>query len=221
MPSTRPLFETLVDPAHLERAARLTMRGKRNRPDVGRFLVDRLGRLAALRQALVDGTWSPQGFDLLRIRDPKPRIIARAPLLDRVVHTALVEALRPRFDPSLMPGDYACRPGYGTHRAVRRLQMFMQRHRFAVHLDVRECSPSIDIAMVSALVRRRVRDPRFLAVLDRVLADGPPLYRLPAVRRHARLDADWPPPGRGCWGLTTTRPATPWALPNTMVRAAK
>jgi len=197
MTRARPLFDILVDPAHLARAARLTMRGKRSRPDVGRFLVDRLGHLAALRRALIDGTWAPEGFDLLRIRDPKPRIIARAPLIDRVVHTALVEALRPRFDRSLMPGDYACRPGFGTHRAVRRLQMFMQSHRFAVHLDVKACFPSTDITILSALVRRRVRDARFLAVLERVLAGGPPLYRLPAVRRHARLTDDWPPPGRG------------------------
>ncbi|MCA9542457.1 MAG: RNA-directed DNA polymerase, partial [Myxococcales bacterium] len=96
-----------------------------------------------------------------------------------------------------MREDFACRKGYGTHRAVLWLQHLLRRHRFVVHLDIRACFPSVDLSILGRLVRRRIDDGRFLAVLDRVLADGPPLYARPEVRRHARLNDDWPPPGRG------------------------
>jgi RNA-directed DNA polymerase len=190
-------FERLVDPVHLERAARLTTRGKRRRADVAWFLFRQIEALDHLHRALLAGTWQPGGFELLYLRDPKPRVIARSSVEDRVVHTALVSLLEPVFMPSAMPEDYACRPGFGTERAVLRVRELMRRHRFAVHLDVRAFFPSIEVDLLVGLVRRRVRDARFLAVLKAVLDAGRGLYDTPRARAWARLPPAWPPPGRG------------------------
>ena len=51
----RSLFETLVDPDHLDHAARFTVRGKRRRPDVAWFLYDREPLLSGSPSVL---TWS-------------------------------------------------------------------------------------------------------------------------------------------------------------------
>lgn len=197
MRTYRKLFPRLCDPEHLDSAAELTVRGKRRRRDVAWFLFRREAELSRLRATLVSGRYRPEGFELVTIRDPKPRLIARVPILERVLHTALVKVMEPVFLPGLLPEAYACRPGYGTHRAVLKLQELMRRHRFALHLDVRSYFPSIDLELLYGLLAAKIRDRRFLAVVESVLAAGRGLYDTPFARRRAALDPDWPPPGRG------------------------
>lgn len=124
-------------------------------------------------------------------------LIARAPFADRVVHAALAAEIEPAFAPSFAPEDYACRTGYGAHRAQLRLREHLKEHRFALHLDVRAYFPSIDVERLRGILAARIRDTAFLAVVDRVLDSGRGLYDASGVRAFARLAPDWPPPGRG------------------------
>jgi hypothetical protein len=197
MYSTTGLHARLCDPDHLDTAAAATTRGKRRRPDVAWFLFRREAALAALREDLLADRYRPAGFELLYVHEPKARVISRAPVLDRVVHTALVHLMEPVLTRSVLPESFACRRGLGTHRAVLRLLALVRRHRFAVHLDVRGYFPSIDLDLLRGLLRRRIRDERFLAVVDAVLEAGARVYATPRARAHARLSASWPPPGRG------------------------
>ena len=197
MRTVRCLFDRLCDPDHLDRAARATVHGKRRRRDVAFFLFRRHEILARLAEDLRTECWRPSPFDLVAIRDPKPRLIARVSLADRIVHTALVMLMEPALTRGLMPEAFACRTGLGTHRAVLRLLVLMRAHRFAVHLDIRSYFPSIDTEILKRLLGRRIRDRRFLAVLDRVIDEGRGLYDPPWARRAAGVDPDWPPPGRG------------------------
>ncbi len=197
MKTWRGLFDRLIDPEAFERAALAACRGKRARPDIAWFLFRREAVLARLRADLAAGTWRPGGFTLLPLRDPKPRLIARAPIEDRLVHAGLVRAMTPALLGSLTDDAFACRPGYGTHRAVLRLQAHARRFRFALHLDVRSYFPSVDLAILQRLLARRIRDRRFLEVVARVLESGRGLYDAPAVRTFSDFDADWPPPGQG------------------------
>ncbi len=197
MKSIGGLFERLCDPAHLDEAVTRATRGKRRRPDVAWLLFCRESEVARLAHQLRTLTWHPGGFDLIRVRDPKPRVIARASIEDRVVHTALVQLIEPVFVRSLTDDTFACRRGMGTHRAVLRLLELVRRHPFALHLDIRSYFPSIDLALLRGLIERRVRDPRFMEVIDRILRSGAGLHDAPSVRRYARIDPDRPPPGRG------------------------
>lgn len=191
------LFERLCDLDTLNRAIDRTVSGKRGSRAVARFLVDRSLHLAHLARALTAETWSPTELSLLRLRDPKPRVIAVAPVADRVVATAVTDLLMAEFERTLAPSDFGCRPEFGTHRAILRLKALMRRLPFVVHLDVRAYFPSIDPALLLGLVRRRVSDERLMRVVSALVAQGAPLYALPEVRRHAGLTPDWPPPGRG------------------------
>jgi retron-type reverse transcriptase len=197
MKTARRLFPRLCDPEHLDRAATATVRGKRRRCDVASFLFQREDVLARLQADLAAGRYQPGRADLVSIRDPKPRLITRMPIADRIVHTALVHLMEPVFLPGLRPEAYACREGFGTHRAVLRLWEMLRRRRFVLHLDIKSYFPSIDLAILRGLLARRIHDERFLAVVDRVLTAGAGLYDTPTARAAARLSPDWPPPGRG------------------------
>ena len=195
--TVRGLFAQLCDPAHLERALALTVRGKRRRPAVAWALFRREALVAELAASLADGTWRPRGARLLQIRDPKPRLICCVPVEDRVVHTALVLLLTPTLTRPLRPEAMACRPGLGAHRAVLALWGLLRRHRYALHLDIRAYFPSVDHDILRGLLARRVRDRPFLDVMDRVLEADRGLYDRPEARAWAGLTPDWPPPGRG------------------------
>jgi hypothetical protein len=195
--TVRRLFARLTDPGHLDRAADLTVRGKRRRADVAWFLFRREAELARLQAELAAGRYRPEGFELVTIRDPKPRLIARVPIADRVVQTALVDLMQSHFLRSLRPEAYACRPGFGTHRAVLRLLELVRRYPVTLHLDIRNYFPSIDRELLRNLVAMRIRDRQFLAVIERVLAASAGIYDRPEARAAAGLGEDWPPPSRG------------------------
>lgn len=195
MRSWTRLHETLLDPDHLDHAARLTTRGKRRRADVALFLFRREEVLADLGARLADGSWRPAPIELVRVRDPKPRLIARSPVADWIVHTALVNAMEPALTTSLRPECFACREGMGTHRAAIRLLELARRHRYVLHLDIRAYFPSVDLDILRGLLARRIRDARFLAILDQVLRGGDGLYAAPWARAWLRLEEA--PTGKG------------------------
>lgn len=197
MRTVKHLFARLVDPAHLERAMRRTTHGKRRRPDVAWYLLHAEAELDRLRERLVRGTWQPAPFDTLRLRDPKPRIIARTLIEDRVAHAALAGLLEEAWAPRLLPCDMACRRGHGAHRARLALQRGLRTHRFVVHLDIRAYFPSIELDSLRRVLRRRIRDDRFLGVLDQVIEGGAGLIDAPGRRAFLGVPEDWPPRGRG------------------------
>ncbi|MEZ4464530.1 MAG: RNA-directed DNA polymerase [bacterium] len=122
--------------------------------------------------------------------------MARSPIEDRVVHTALMTASGYWRERRLMPENHACRPGFGTHRAVLALLRLKRRHRFALHLDVRAFFPSVQVERLHALLAAFVREPPVLALVGRILDQGTTLYRRTDVRAFMGLPADWPTPGR-------------------------
>ncbi|HMV68941.1 MAG TPA: reverse transcriptase domain-containing protein, partial [Myxococcota bacterium] len=197
MRRARGLFERLVDPDRLRLAMEATVRGKGRRADVCWMLFRQEEVLADMEARLRAGRWAPAPFSLLRVRDPKPRLIARAPIEDRVVHTAIGALIEPCLLRTARPESFACRPGRGAHRAGLRLLELARRHRYALHLDLRSYFPSIDTAIVRQLLAARVDDPALLEVVDRILSSGTGLHTTPELRRWARLDPTWPPPDRG------------------------
>jgi hypothetical protein len=197
MRTVKNLFSRLCEPEHLEQALAATARGKRRQSDVAWFLFRRDTELARLRAALQAERWRPEGVEVVLVRDPKPRLIARTPIADRVLHTALVLLMEPIFLRRLMGDAFACRPGYGTHRAVLRILEFVRRFRFAVHLDIKTYFPSVDLEILRRLLAESIRDERFLRVIDQILEVGADLYSRPSVRALAGLGDAWPLPGCG------------------------
>lgn len=193
----RGLFPKLCDPDELAAAFDLTVRSKRRRPDVAWMLFRREDVLERLAAALSAETWRPRGFRQLLLHDPKPRVIARSSIEDRVVHTAIARLLEPAILRRTVDGDFACRVGGGTQRAQLRLLELSRRHEHVMHLDFRSYFASIDLEILRGQLGRLVADRKFLGVVDRLLESGRGLQDGARARRHARMDPDWPPPGRG------------------------
>ncbi len=147
-------------------------RGKHARPGVAAFLADADTRLEALSHSVLDGT-APSGQQRqFVIHDPKRRTITAACFADRVLHHAILNLAEARFEQALVPTADACRKGLGVHAAVAAVQRGLQRHPWVVQVDVDGYFPSIDHAVLQALLARLFKGGDFLALLARIVKAG-------------------------------------------------
>ncbi len=191
------LFDLVAGLDNLAGAWRDFRRGKRSRPSVRSFAFDADHSLIRLHRELTAESYRPRGYRLLLIHEPKTRVIAAAPVRDRVVHHAVYRVLSPRLDRSLIDTTFACLPGRGSHRAVIALLGALRRHRYVLLLDVRHYFLGIDRAILREVMERRIKDRRLLAMLGVIADSGDRLYDRRAVRSALHLPAGFPAPGCG------------------------
>ncbi|HNC99782.1 MAG TPA: RNA-dependent DNA polymerase, partial [Myxococcota bacterium] len=170
-------FEKVVHPENLWLAWRDFERTKRRRRDVAAFGVDAERQVLRLSRELSAGRWSPGGYKLLRICDPKRRLVAAAPVRDRVVHHALHRVLAPWWNRRFLHHSYACLPGRGSHRALLAFLGRARRFRFVLSLDISRYFYSIDRSSLQQLLFPAFPEARLQALLQRVLDSGGTLYR--------------------------------------------
>jgi RNA-directed DNA polymerase len=142
---------------------------------VARFALDLEKELFRLQRELRDDRYQPGAYRLFRIYERKPRIIAAAPFRDRVVHHAVMNLIEPPLDRTFIHDAYACRRGKGVHAAVDRYQGWARRNAYALKMDVAQYFPSVDHQILKEKLRRRIKDARLLALLDRIVDTSPQL----------------------------------------------
>ncbi|MEM7217014.1 MAG: RNA-directed DNA polymerase [Pseudomonadota bacterium] len=172
MRSLRTRLEAVARFPNLLAAAREAERGKRYRRDVLAFNAALEGRLFELQAELLSGRWRPQPHRHFHIRDPKPRWISAAPYKDRVVHHAICRQIAQPLERALIDDCWANRTGKGSHRAVLRLQQFCGRYQYALKVDIRRYFASIDQQILKNQLRKRIADPRLLALLCEIIDGG-------------------------------------------------
>ena len=165
------LWPELTSWENLCLALRRAAAGKRSRADVAGFLLYREPRLVELQRELVSGTYEPGGYRTFEIVDPKPRTISAAPFRDRVVHHAITQVLEPVFEPRFARQSYACRVGFGTHRAIEAAHLACGAFPYVLQCDVRKYFPSIDHAILQEQLERAVKCLPTLALAGKII-DG-------------------------------------------------
>lgn len=178
------LFDEVVSLRNLYGAARDALRGKRSRQPAASFFLEFENELVALQEELLSGQYSPGSYHYFKIYEPKQRLVAAAPFRDRVVHHAIVRVIEPIFEKRFIEDSFACRPGKGTHAAMRRAATFAKRYRYALKCDVRKYFPSIDHDVMLQLVSRVIGDSQLLDLLAKVLES-----------HYDSVDHEWPAGG--------------------------
>ena len=158
--------------ANLWTAYKQAARGKRYQPAAAAFEYNLEDNLLELEKELLDQTYVPGAYHNFLISTPKRRLISAAPFRDRVVHHALMNIIEPLFERQFIHDSYANRKGKGTHRALDRCTYFLRRHRYVMHLDVRQFFPSIDHQILYSILNRTIHDPAVMQLIHRILASG-------------------------------------------------
>ncbi|MBD2066241.1 RNA-directed DNA polymerase [Leptolyngbya sp. FACHB-671] len=165
------LWSQITDFGNLLLAARQAQQGKRYRPNVLAFNYNLEQELLRLQTELVDRIYTPGGYRTFMIQDPKPRLISAAPYCDRVIHHALCNVIVPLIDRTFIADTYANRLGYGTHRALKRFIHFARSSQYILQCDIRKYFPNIDHAILKTLLRRKIKCPETLWLIERII-DG-------------------------------------------------
>jgi len=163
------LFDRIVAFDNLVEAARKAFRGQKDRPAVALMYFNLETELWQLQEELMTGAYRPRPYHVFEIREPKQRQICAAHIRDRVAHHAICNLLGPIFERRMISDSFACRPGKGTHAAVKRAQVMAQRHGYYLQCDIRKYFPSISHEVLKAMLRRQVKDARVLELLDLII----------------------------------------------------
>lgn len=165
------LWGALITWENLFQAVDRAASGKRRRPDVAAYMLDKENEVARLRRHLMAGSYTPGEYRTFLIHESKERRISAAPFRDRVVHHALTQILEPVFERRFTSRSFASRPGFGTHRALALAVRACGSHRYALQCDIAKYFPSIDHAILEEALRRVLKCEPTLALAGRTI-DG-------------------------------------------------
>ena len=156
------------------------------RPDVARFLLNLEPDVAGLQRQLTQGSYVPGEYRTFVIKEPKRRVISAAPFRDRVVHHALTRVLEPVFERRFTSDSFACRKGFGTHKAVARAKAGCEQSRYVLKCDVMKYFPSVDYAILKELLRDVIKRQPTLELAGRIIDGSNP--QTPAANYFERDD---------------------------------
>ena len=171
MKTYKNLFPRIVGFGNLLEASHKAAMGKRERPNVMEFFCDLEGNVCRLQSELSVQEYKPGAYTSFMIYRPKPRIISAAPFRDRVVHHALINVLGSLLERAFVYDTYANRIGKGTHKAIRRFQLFLREYQWVLKCDIKRYFPSIDHEVLKSMFRRIIVDDRALWLID-LIVDG-------------------------------------------------
>ncbi len=139
-----------------------------------------MDNLIALHESLKNKAYTHGPYRAFKINDPKPRDIHKASVRDRVLHHALYRSLAPYFFRHFIADSYSCQDGKGTHRALKRFEVFSRevskhhtRQCFVLKGDIRKCFASIDHDILLGILRKQIADLDLLVLLQVVIESHP------------------------------------------------
>lgn len=172
------LFEQAFTPRALLAAYHAAAKSKRGRRACFAFERTLGTQLEALHAELHGGTYAPRPYYTFAVHEPKTRLIYAPAFRDCVVQHAIYRVIGPIFDRTFIEQSFACRVGYGTHRAADYAQAAIQqspRGSYTLKLDIRRFFYRIDRAILQQLIERKVKDGRMVALLMAFADHGEPI----------------------------------------------
>jgi retron-type reverse transcriptase len=170
-------FEEMISVVNLLEAWKEFVKGKRGRADVRVFALNLMDNINELHEDLALGRYRHGGYHSFNISDPKPRIIHKAAVRDRLVHHAMYKLLYPFFDKKFIFDSFSCRKDKGNHAAINRFRALTRRasknnmHTCRVlKCDIRKFFASVDQKILEGLLRRDIPDGRIIGLAKEIIS---------------------------------------------------
>ena len=174
MKKHKRLYERICEKENICKAYRKARLGKRNKFYVRKFELNTLDNIEQIHKELLDETWMPLPYKEFIAYEPKERLIRAPQFRDRVVHHALIQVLKPIYEPIFIYDSYASRKEKGTHAAVNKLTKFLRSgtdNTFVFHGDVRKFFDNIDHETLIRILRRKIADEKVINLIRKILTN--------------------------------------------------
>lgn len=179
MPESEGLMEAIVSRGNMMKAYSRVQANKGAAGIDGMPVTALMGYLrkewAGIREELLGSSYIPQ--PVRKVEIPKPgggmRILGIPTVLDRLIQQAVHQVLSPKFDPGFSEHSYGFRPGRSAHQAVEAARKYVAGgRRWVVDLDLEKFFDRVNHDVLMSRVKRKVKDPRVLRLIDRYLKAG-------------------------------------------------
>jgi retron-type reverse transcriptase len=151
-------------------------KGKRKKLDVSEFEKNLEDEIFRLHRDLKTKAYQHSNYTSFYITDPKLRHIHKAIVRDRIVHHSIYRVLYPIFDKAFIFDSYSCRNDKGTHKAVKRLEVFTRivsknytDNCTVLKCDVRKFFDSIDHQILMEIIKKKVTDSDVLNLIKNII----------------------------------------------------
>lgn len=144
-------------------------RGKLHKPEVIEYSLNVVENLLNLREKLINETLKVGNYHYFEIYDPKKRKICAASFEERVVHNAIINVCKDRFERNLIFDTYATREGKGVYAAINRARVAVHKYPYVAKLDVRKYFDSINHNVLKAKLLRIFKDKKLLCLLNSII----------------------------------------------------
>jgi len=109
-------------PKDIMRAYKLARKSRKKKQEVYLFDQNREERLLRMLRDIEQKTYIHSAYKEIIIYDAKKRYIFSPCFRDHILHHMLYAKLYPILDAKMVHSTFACRIGYGNHRAIKYLQ---------------------------------------------------------------------------------------------------
>lgn len=144
-------------------------RGKQCKREVVDYSLNITENLHSLRERIINGTLRVGNYHYFEIFDPKKRTICAASFEERIVHHAVMNVCKERFERHLIFDTYATRDGKGVYAAIDRARGALLKYRYVAKLDVRKYFDSINHDVLKMKLARLFKDRDLLQLFDRII----------------------------------------------------
>ncbi|MBW1799213.1 MAG: hypothetical protein JRJ85_00655 [Deltaproteobacteria bacterium] len=159
------LFNQVFSEENLYFAYLDARRGKRKKKACFEFETNLGANLASLYKELQNNEYKPKPYFKFVIHEPKERIIHAPAFRDVVVQHAIYRVVYEIFNKTFISTSFACRIGYGTHRASDYTQKALRAYDgdlYTLKLDIRKFFYSINRDILRSLIEHKIKDKKLI-----------------------------------------------------------
>ena len=167
------LYQQVCSFDNLKLAEQRAIKGKLHQPSVQEYLQQRGCNMMMLHYNLVTKNYKTSPYSIFKICEPKERIIHRLPFCpDRIVHHAIMNVIEALLVAMFTADTYSCIKGRGIHAAQKAVELALKDvpgTRYCLKMDIKKFYPSVDHAILKAMLRRKIKDNDLLWLLDEII----------------------------------------------------
>jgi retron-type reverse transcriptase len=172
MPKLENIFDQITSIKTLRIANNRSLKGKRYNRFATGFSYDLMSNLISLQQELINKAYRPEDYRHKIIFEPKVRLIEAPSYRDRIVHHSIYHFLNPFYEKYFIPDSYACRINKGIHKAVKKVQIFLntsEQDLYVCQIDVSKYYASINHIRLLELLKNKINDKRLINLLEIII----------------------------------------------------
>lgn len=151
-----------------------------------KFTFDLEYELYELSRELKSETYELGSYRKFYVREPKLRLVMALSYRDRIVQWSVYRKLNPFYDKIFIEDSYACRVDKGSHKAIDRLQYWIQKvdrdqtgEWYYLKLDISKFFYRIDHDILFNILERRIKDEQLLRLLYKIINSDDTKFGLP------------------------------------------